>query len=160
MTVNDIQDNGSVLVIKVSQSKTHESRYFVVSGKSEVNMLDIYRKYASLRPSNVESNRFFISYRNGRCFSQVVGVNTLAKVPFEIAKYLCLPNPTQYTGRCFKRTPANLLMDTAEDMLALKQQGIWKPSTNSERYFGPNVEHKVIKGCFATVRKVATFKFN
>lgn len=138
MTINDIQDNGSVLVIKVSQSRTNESRYFVVSGKSEMNMLDIYRKYASLRPANVDSNRFFISYRNGKCCSQVVGVNTLAKIPFEIAKYLGLPNPTQYTGRCFKRSPANLLMDTADDMLSLslKKEGVWKPNHHKTSEIG------------------------
>ncbi|KAJ8914396.1 hypothetical protein NQ315_017486 [Exocentrus adspersus] len=49
--------------------------------KSEVGVLDIIRKYIGLRPKNVPHKKFFISYRQKKCTVQLVGINTLYKVP-------------------------------------------------------------------------------
>jgi hypothetical protein len=47
--------------------------------------------------------RLFVFYRNGKCSTQPVGINTFGKIPSDIAKYLGLTNPHEYSGHTFRR---------------------------------------------------------
>ena len=76
-----------------------------------------------LRPSNVEINRFFLCYRNGKCTRQVIGVNTIANMPRIAAQFLKLSEPERYTSHTFRRTSATLLADSGADILTLKRHG-------------------------------------
>lgn len=137
MQTDNIIDNGSVLIVTIPDSKTHTERRFTVIGETGIpnlNLLDIYRKYAKLRPENAVSKHFFLSYRNEKCTKQVIGINTFSKIPSIIAKYLNLSKPDTYTGHTFRRTSASLLVDSGGDILKLKQHGGWKSTTVAEGY--------------------------
>ena len=62
----------------------------------------------SVRPSTTTVDRFFLTYRNGRCINQPIGKNKVGKMPHDIAKFLHLPNPELYTGHSFRRSSATL----------------------------------------------------
>lgn len=55
-------------------------------------------KYLGKRPIDIENNRFFISFKEGKCFKTPIGVHKFADMPRKIAKFLKLPNPETYTG--------------------------------------------------------------
>lgn len=122
MSIEDIEEVGSILIVKVPRSKTDKERSFVIKGEVEqgLNLIDIYHKYTKLRPNHIPHKRFFINYRNEKCIIQAVVVNTFTKIPYEIAKFLHLENPELYTGHCFRRSSATLLADTGADILELK----------------------------------------
>lgn len=98
----------------------------------------------SLRPANMDqiNSRFFINYQNGKCSRQVVGINKISKFPNEIAQFLTLPNPQDYTGHCFRRTSATLLVDAGGDLLLLKKHGGWKSSSVAEGYVDESTNSK------------------
>lgn len=54
---------------------------------------------------------------------QVLGTNTIGKVPCQIAAYLGYPNSKDYTGHCFRRTGATLLANVGKTLVQLKQAG-------------------------------------
>lgn len=61
----------------------------------------------------------------------------------EIAIFLNLSEPQLYTGHCFRRTSATLLVDAGGDILALKRHGGWKSSTVAEGYIDESVQSKI-----------------
>lgn len=144
MRIGDIEDRGSILIIRIPDSKTAIQRTFVVDGKTtnDINVMEICRKYAALRPKNVGHQRFFVYYRAGKCTTQVVGKNTLAKVPTAIAKFLGKENVDAYTGHCLRRTSATLLADAGADILSLKRHGGWKSTSVAEGYVNDSIENK------------------
>ncbi|KAJ8967578.1 hypothetical protein NQ317_016074 [Molorchus minor] len=96
-TPDDLEDKDSILIVKVSDAK-NEYTVFTVS---ILDYIDIYRKYAALRPSYAIPvvDCFF------NCRNKLLEI----KMPSSIAKYLKLPNFVAYTGHCFRRTIATLL---------------------------------------------------
>lgn len=128
------------MIVKVPDTKTNIQRIFTVSN---LDYIDIYRKYAALRPSYATSRRLFFKYQNKRCFNQVVGINSIGKMPSLIAKHLKLPNPDAYTGHCFRRTSATLLANTGADICVLKRHGGWKSSTVAEGYVEDSINNKI-----------------
>lgn len=135
ITLDDIQDKGNLIVVKISDSKNHSSRSFVLCEEiNNGNFLKLYRKYAGLRPPTTPHRRFFINYKKGKCSIQCVGVNTFGKMPTEIAAYLRLPNPERYTGHSFRRSSATFLADSGEAITNIKRLGGWKSTTIAEGY--------------------------
>ena len=53
-------------------------------------------------------------------------------MPQKIAQFLKLTNPELYTGHCFRRTSATLLIDAGGDITALKRHGGWKSTAVTE----------------------------
>jgi hypothetical protein len=47
---------------------------------NSISALEIYRKYALLRPKNMNHRRFFLQYKNNRCTVQPVGKNTFGTI--------------------------------------------------------------------------------
>ncbi|CAI6366167.1 unnamed protein product [Macrosiphum euphorbiae] len=138
ITINDIQDFGSMLHIKLPYTKTNCSRSFTIEGE----FYDIFKKYIDLRPANVQSDRFFLNYKNGKCTKQVIGKNKIGNMPKEIANYLNLPDPQAYTGHSFRRTSATLLADSGGDITTLKRHGGWKSSQIAEGYIEDSINNK------------------
>lgn len=108
MKIDDIEDLGSLLFIKLPDVKTKKSRSFTVVGE---NFLEIYRMYISLRPEGIADSRLFIKYQNGKCHRSVMGIHKIGSIAKDVAKYLNLPHPEEYTGHCLRRTSATLLAD-------------------------------------------------
>lgn len=135
MTVDDIEDKDNLLVINIPTSKTNKQRTFVINATTSngPNFVQIVKKYICLRPKT-EHKRLFVCFKAGKCINQVVGKNTISKVPQKIAEYLKLPNAEHYTGHSFRRTSATLLVNAGGDILALKQHGGWKSTNIAEGY--------------------------
>lgn len=155
MMVNNIEDKDSVLIIKIRDSKNNSQRVFTVSDTEYINII---RKYISLRPSNVSSNRFFFRYGKGKCVNQHVGINKIAEIPSLIAKYLGKESFKDYTGHCFRRTSATILADAGADITSIKRHGGWKSTSVAESYVEDSLENKIhvsnkISGCTASTSK-------
>ncbi|KAJ8973037.1 hypothetical protein NQ317_004061 [Molorchus minor] len=132
MTVDDIEDKYSILIVKVPDTKTNIQQIFTVSN---LDYIDVYRKYAALRPSYAASHRLIFKYKNQRCFNQVVGINCIGKMPSLLAKYLKLPNFNAYTGHCFRRTSATLLANAGGRL--------YKSSTVAKEYVEDSIDNKI-----------------
>lgn len=130
MKTNHIQDLGTAILIQVPDTKTKIERKFTITG----SFCTIFKKYWALRPVNVTSNNFFLNYQKGRCTNQVIGMNKFGSMPKHIATFLKLENPEKYTGHCFRRTSATMLVDAGADITMLKRHGGWKSTTVAENY--------------------------
>lgn len=139
MTVDDVQDKGSCVLIKVPETKTGESKGFTIVEETKINALNLVRKYFALRLKNTKERRFFLTYRNGRCTVQPVGKNTIGNVPTIIAKFLKLADAGQYTGHCLRRTSATLLAEAGASFETLKMHGKWKSDSVAEGYIEESV---------------------
>jgi Phage integrase family. len=96
----------------------------------------------NLRP-NLDSERFFVNFQNGKCTRQLVGINKLGNMPRKIATFLKLPNAAHYTGHCFRRTSATILVDSGADITTLKRHGGWKSTSVAEGYIDNSLKHKM-----------------
>ncbi|EFA10901.1 hypothetical protein TcasGA2_TC001727 [Tribolium castaneum] len=146
MKCEDVNDTGNVLIITAPDTKIHIERRFTVIGetpKHNLNLIDIYKKYKNQRPTNVKTDHFFLQYRQGKCKTQVVGINTFSKISSQIATYLNLPDPSSYTGHAFRRSSASLLVDSGGDLMQLKKHGGWKSSTVAEGYVDESIQTKM-----------------
>lgn len=159
LTLDDIEDCGSVLIVKVRETKTKVTRTFTVVN-NELNFLELYREYVALRPPNTNHRRFFVFYRDGTCGKQPVGKNTFGMLPSKIATFLTLPNPNLYTGHCFRRSSATLLADSGADITNLKRHGGWKSSSVAEGYIEDSIQQKVITAEKILGRDVASSSNN
>lgn len=145
LTLDDIEDVGSALIVKINKTKNKINRTFTVVNNEELalNFLQIFRKYVFLRPSHTEHRRLFVYYKNGKCTSQVVGKNTLGQVPQRVAKFLNMPDAGAYTGHCFRRSSATLLADGGADLISIKRHGGWKSSAVAETYIEDSLQNKM-----------------
>ncbi|CAH1375728.1 unnamed protein product, partial [Tenebrio molitor] len=75
--------------------------------------------------------------------TQPVGINTFGKIPSDIAKYLGLTNPHEYSGHTFRRSSATILVDAGGDILSLKRHGGWKSTTVAESYVEESIANKI-----------------
>ena len=143
LVMDDIEDKQSILIVKIPDSKTYTSRTFIVTNNATLDYISIYRKYMNIRPKNCKIRRLFLKYSKGKCNNQVVGMNYIAKVPKNIAQYLGLPEPCKYTGHCFRRTSATLLVNRGGDITQLKIHGGWKSTNVAEGYIDQNITNKI-----------------
>ncbi|XP_071562162.1 uncharacterized protein [Temnothorax nylanderi] len=139
ITINDIEDKGSILLVKIPKTKNYKPRSFVISDE---NFYNFYKKYTALRPKNIQTSRFFLNYYNGQCTKQPIGINKFGRMPQTIASYLKLPQPELYTGHTFRRTSATLLVDSGADLITLKRHGGWKSNAVAEGYVEDSLNNK------------------
>ena len=104
-----------------------------------------------------ESNqRFWLRYdvKSGKFVNSPVGKNLLAKIPSEIAEFLGLPNPEEFTGHCFRHTFANILANSGCSKVQLMQAGRWKSGAACDGYLAnsdvarTNVSSAITSGSF------------
>ncbi|XP_031359311.1 uncharacterized protein LOC116182891 [Photinus pyralis] len=131
MALGDIQYKNDIVVVSVPKTKTNVMRQFVITEKF---WIDIIKKYSSIRPVNTCHQRFFVTYRSGRCITTSIGINTMGKTPRKIAEFLQLANPAQYTGHCFRRSSVSHLANSGSDLVTIKRHGGWKSSAVAEGY--------------------------
>lgn len=118
MQVTDIKDLASEVIVKVPTTKTKRPRMFTITGQ----FYEIFKKYAALRPENTVDSSFFLNYQQGKCNVQKLGKNKLGNMGKRIASYLRLPNPELYTGNCFRRSSATILIDSGVSMRSVKRR--------------------------------------
>lgn len=95
-----------------------------------------------LRPVNIATKRFFLTYRNGRCTTSPIGINKISQVPRMIAQFLDLANAEDYTGHCFRRSSASNLANNGADLITIKKHGAWKSSAIAEGYIEASLKRK------------------
>ncbi|KAF2895724.1 hypothetical protein ILUMI_10448, partial [Ignelater luminosus] len=145
ISLDDFEDTGTVIIINIPKNETNNERNFVIQSENgDLNMANIFRKYASLRPAATEHRRFFICYKQGQCGMRPVGIHAFGKIPSDIAKYLELDDPNGYTAQCFRRSSITLLANAGADVLNLKRYGGWKSSTLAKKYIRESLENKRI----------------
>uniref|UniRef100_V5G078 Tyr recombinase domain-containing protein n=1 Tax=Anoplophora glabripennis TaxID=217634 RepID=V5G078_ANOGL len=71
-----------------------------------------------------------------------MGIHKISKVPKDVASFLRLPNPHEYTGHCLRRTSATILVDNGGDITTLKRHGGWKSTSVAEGYIEDSVNNK------------------
>jgi hypothetical protein len=128
-------------------TKTKVPREFTVTKGhfKDLNLVDMVRKYPTLRPSHTPHARFFINYKKGRCTVQPVGINTFGGFPSKIAHFLELPSAKENIldiALEFRRTSASLLANAGADMSVIKRRGAWKSSNVAEGYVDDSLENK------------------
>lgn len=126
------------MLVTIPNTKTKITRKFVIDGEFR----QIVAKYESLRPPNVNSDRFFLNYQSGKCTNQVIGKNKFGNMPKQIAGFLQLPDSNLYTGHSFRRTSATLLADGGADLLTLKRHGGWTSNATAEGYVEDSTTNK------------------
>lgn len=139
ISINDVQFKTDLILINLPDTKTNVSRQFAITKHCWIELL---LRYFSLRPDTTIT-RFFLTYHNGKCIKSPVGINTIGKIPSQIAQYLKLDNATEYTGHCFRRSSATLLANNGGDVLALKRHGGWKSARVAEGYVEDSVNSKI-----------------
>lgn len=114
-----MQDKERYFLVTVNNAKNHSQRSFpIIPSEVCINGVELIRKYISLKPAKCKRKDFFLFYNkiSGKCANQVVARNTLATYPNQIAAFLKLEHPEQYTGDSFRRTSARILADTGANM--------------------------------------------
>lgn len=144
LKVCDIEHKETVLVVQIPKTKTNKPRLFVNTEEFEgkVKSIELFNKYFSLHPKHTSHDRFFPTYRNGKRTVQPIGIHTIGSVPSKIAKYLFRPEPSIYTGHCFRRTSATLFANAGGSKENLKRHGGWKSDTIAEAYVEESVLNK------------------
>lgn len=139
MMFNDVEVYVATILVKVHNTKTKLDRSFTVTGK----YYHICKRYIDLRPRPCSIPCFFLNYLSGKCTQQRIGINKFGNLGKTIANYLQLPNPEMYTGHCFRRTSATLLVDAGGDITALKRHGGWKSTAVAESYIDDSIANKI-----------------
>ena len=134
---DDVKDLESTILVTIPNTNTNTSRAFTVTGK----YYNICKKYMNLRPKKCESTSFFVNYYGGKCSVQNVGINKFGNMGKQIATYLNLPDPQSYTGHCFRRSSATMLVDAGGDITSLKRHGGWKSTTVAEGYIDESLQN-------------------
>lgn len=141
MLIGDIEITNKMLIIKIPDSKTNKPRQFVIPDSQ--NYIALFKKYIELRSPKTPHQRLFVCYRSGKCTVQPVGIHTFGQIPCKVASFLGLPNSHEYTGHCWRRTSATLLVDAGGDLTCLKRHGGWRSSSVAEGYIEESLQEKV-----------------
>ena len=136
--MDNVKDHGTFLFITLPKTKNKQTRTFTVVG----DFYKVAKKYMQIRPNNTKTDRFFLTYRAGRCVLQPLGINKIGSMPQEIAKFLKLEKPALYTGHAFRRTSATVLVDAGGDITLLKRHGGWKSTAVAEGYIENSLTNK------------------
>jgi len=101
MKIDDVQDYGDHLFIRLPDTKTGVDRSFMVVGQQEpaLNALVYWRKYIALQHLN--KDRLFLHFKKGKCSQSAVRIHSFSKMPKKIASFLKLEKPELYTGHSF-----------------------------------------------------------
>lgn len=141
LTMDNVEDTGTQLVVHIEQTKTNIRRVFTVINGDGVLYLDIFRQYYNLR-KDIPGKPLLLNYRQGKCVSQRAGIHTVGGAPKKIAEFLKLEHPEKYTGHCFRRTSSTFLANAGADISILKRHGGWKSNTVAEKYVEESIENK------------------
>lgn len=165
LNIEAVKDKGSFLYVSIPETKTSISRSFTVLDEGfSVNAMEICKKYIRLRPErNISQGRFFLRYTNSKCTVQPVGINTLSRIPSQIASFLKLPDAESYTGHSMRRSSATLLANAGGDIITLKRHGGWRSSSVVEGYIEESESNKIdiarkIQGKSSTVQEISTMQ--
>lgn len=105
MTINDVEQHGEVIYIKVREENTKVKRSFTIESQYAAYV----RKYLKRRQAFATTNHLFINCQKGRFQNVPIGRNKFIKIPKTIANFLHLPDPIKYTLASFRQKSASNL---------------------------------------------------
>lgn len=144
--VTDFQKEGIWVELKERKTGVVQDghRFLLPACLSDVRVcpVSIARKYQTLL-SNKATGRIFLSIRNGKFTSAVLGKNKLREIPKFIALFLGLEAPERFTGQCFRRSSATSLADSGISRTNLKRHGGWRSDTVAEGYLHDSKKMRV-----------------
>lgn len=79
VSMDDFEETSKNVIVTLERTKNKKSRTFVIP-KEGISF--------KIRPPNLETRRFFIAYRTGKCVKQVVGNHTIGKVSKKVLTFL------------------------------------------------------------------------
>lgn len=154
-------DNNRFLV-SIQDNKNDYPGQFIIGNL----FYDKVQYYIRLRPTGLDTDRFFIKYRNGTFARQPIVRHTISATPQRIASYLDVPNTKKYTGHSLRRTSTTILSKSGANMQAIRQLGRWRSdiivqgcienSTHNRQMIFEGIIHAAAKTTPSTSRKVAT----
>lgn len=103
--VEHVKRYEDLILVTIPRTDTTAQGTFTITG----NYFNVVQKYANLRHENPVSNRFFLSFNDGKCTSQPIGKNKFSLMPRRVAVYLKLPEPRRYSGMQTKTIYAHSL---------------------------------------------------
>lgn len=136
LNFEDFRKQGPNYVVTIRQSKTDQAGcghefYITPSPRADVCPCAHISSYIALFAD--PTGRFFRKVKkDGKVTAQVLGVNTIGKFPRKIADFC--GKQGNYTGHCFRRSSATIVVDNGANALQLKRLGRWKSSTVAEGY--------------------------
>ncbi|KAJ8672430.1 hypothetical protein QAD02_003689 [Eretmocerus hayati] len=132
MKIHDIEDLGDRLLVSVNDNKNDYSGQFIIGTMFYAKV----KSYIALREKikQLDTDRLFIRYKDGKCYSQPIGIHKIGETPCRIATYLGLPKPERYTGHSFRRSSATLLSDSGATMQMIEQLGRWRSDAIAQGY--------------------------
>lgn len=93
--VEHVKIYDDLILVTIPRTDSYPQSTFTITG----TFFHIVRSYATLRPENSSSQRFFLKFYDGKCTSHYIGKNKFSAMPRRIATYLKLPEPARYSGR-------------------------------------------------------------
>lgn len=151
MSTQDIEIKNNLIIVTIPQTKTNTTRTFTIV---KPEWIELIQRYANLRQQNIP--RFFLTYRNGKCISSPVGLNTIGKMPMRIAEYLGLDRASNYRDHCFRKSSATMLANQGGDLLLLKRHGGWRSSTVAEGYVENSLHSRIELAKKLTMSEMST----
>lgn len=136
---DDVKNIGETFLVQLVNTKNKKPRSFTITGK----YYNICKQYVNLRPNECQNPQFFLNFQNKKCTVQTVGINKIGNMGKHIASYLNLPDAQCYTGHCFRRSSATLLVDNGGDILTLKRHGGWQSTSVAESYIDESLQNKI-----------------
>jgi integrase len=133
----DIKFNVDAVIVKFHRlKKKHNITEFMIT---DTKMRATINKYvATFKESDKQeaNGRFIRKMSNGKPTKQVIGVNTVSAIPYEIAKFLGKPEQEAklYTSHSIRRSAATLLAEKGLPLTLLKVAGGWDSSSAAEGY--------------------------
>lgn len=132
MLVEDVEEKGSLFIVKVF----------------------LHPKVTNAVQSEATTKRFVLRYSNSVCYNFNLQVfkycKPQSKIPFQIARFFKLPQPSLYTGHFLRRTSVTLRYQSTQEVILhitqLKWHGSWKSSTLAEGYLDKSISNKVATG--------------
>lgn len=139
MKLDHVEDLGNKKIVgSIMDNKNDYPGRFIIGEL----FYDKVKKYMLLRPEGDFTDRFFIHFQNNKCTRQPIGRHKIGEIPSLIANYLELPNAAKYTGHCYRRTSANLLVESGANSQMLKQFGRWRSDIVAQGYIEDSLFNK------------------
>ncbi|KAK4882876.1 hypothetical protein RN001_006195 [Aquatica leii] len=117
LSIKDIEFKMDSIIVSIPKTKNNVPRVFVIT---ELTWIHLIKTYYQLRPAHTPHDRYFLTYREGKCSILPIGINKIGQMPKSIATFLNLSNPEDYTGHCFRRSSVSELANRGGDLITIK----------------------------------------
>jgi len=135
LTVADVRtcdDGWSVELHRAKQVSADSMQHIIVPRIANVDIDELLSAYLhAIGPGTNE--RFWRRWRSSKFTREPLGINTIKKVPKDVATTLGL-DASLYSGHSFRCTGATLLADAGGTIEDIKRSGFWKSDTVARRY--------------------------